>query len=687
MPDQTEPATHDSDAPRRGDIGPRAGRRARVLPNVSLRTKIIVPMVALAVVPATVLGLFVLIRTETSLWSAATEQVSFDTTSKAQVVETFLEAVQQDLLFLSRLRQIRELAASHAAGLTDRVAILRREAEEALLVFSRGKRAYYQLRYLDATGQEIVRLEVENGRPKVIPVGELQDKSNRYYVSETLKAEPGAIYVSPMDLNVEHGTVQIPHRPVVRYGTPITSDVGERVGALVINLDADHIFSLLGPLPPEMQAWLTDEHGLYLGYAGSSDDNRRRYALANTRRLDADFTAEQVETILQSSEAVRVMDTEDVLLSFIPISLARDGSERRWTLIIGRARATLEAPIRQFSVLLYGIVGLTTAFAALMALIIANYLARPVATLRHTIREITAGNLSERVEIRTGDEIQGLATDFNTMMERLRQTQNSNIALEHAVALQATRLQRLQSGLAQADKLASIGQMTAGVMHEIGNPLASIKTKIQVAEEEGTDCPNCRHLSTDVLAEVDRLSLFLRSFSRLARMPEPKLERLAVTEIAQSVQTLVAHELQRRGVELHITFPSTPLAIMGDADQVRQLFINLILNATEARPKSGRIQIDLQDRAPSGDVCLEVTDDGSGIAKGDIRRIWDPFFTTKGDGTGLGLAICRQIVDAHHGTISVHSEENNGTVVLVMFPAAAAWSAESYPGHVHGDGR
>lgn len=659
---------------RQGTDGPHrdagAGGPPSLAPRLKLRTRIVLPMIALAIVPTLGLGLFIIRQTQASLWQAATERVRFDTAAKTRAIRAFLDDVQQDLLFLSQLNGIRVLAESQAGGRTDRVAILRQEAERELMIFSSGKRAYYQVRYLDTEGMEVVRLNVEAGQPRIVPAHELQDKRDRYYVTESLALGPGEIYTSPMDLNVEQGRVEDPGRAVVRYGTGVFDPTGTRLGILIVNLDAEYIFSLLGPLPPQTEAWLTDETGRYLGYSGPSAVKRARDAVGRNRTIEEDYTPEQVQTIAEVAETIRVLETADVLLSIGRIPVAGDASSPHWTLLIANSRVPLASPIRQFTILLSIAVVLAAALAAIFAVSAANYLAEPVARLRHTIQEITAGNLSERVAIRTGDEIEGLANDFNTMMERLRDTQTSNVALEREVARQATHLAELQTGLARADKLTSIGQMTAGVMHEIGNPLAAIKTKIQVAEEEHAICPRCEPLTSEVLHEVNRLAAFLRSFSRLAKMPVPRFDSVPLGDIVDGVRALVSPELQRRGLRLERVDLDAVPDVRADSDQLRQVLINLILNAAEASPAGGAIRVSL-DRRPDGWPRVRVQDHGTGISPADLPRIWDPFFTTKADGNGLGLSVCRQIVDDHGGTIEIDRAEPVGTVATVVLPPAA----------------
>ncbi len=655
----------------------------RSLQRVSLRTKLVVPMLALAITPAMAIGIFTITSMRDSLRQSAVQRVIFETSSRAQEVQGFLRALQRDLLFLSQLQVVRELAAAEASGTSERVAVLRRNAEQEFLIFSQGKRAYYQVRYLDRMGREVVRLNLGGGLPFIVPSDELQDKSRRYYVREAMALDPGMIYVSRMDLNLEYGKVEVPHRGVLRFATPVLGYRGKGRGLLVINLLADSLFSLVGSLPPGAEAWWSDENGTYLGYVGESEEKRRLYNIGKRRRLSADYSPAQISAILHDEDSGQVMETAEALLHFAVVSFDAAVPERRLTLIISHPLAPIEAPIRNVTIFLSVVVGVVVAIAAVLGVLLAYYLARPVAILRQATRAIAAGDLSKHVEVTTGDEIEGFAADFNAMTERLREAQERlsgwNVELEREVARQTQELHQLQTRLARTDKLASIGQMTAGVMHEIGNPLAAMKTKIQVAEEDGDAGEGSRVLLSELLHEVDRLATFLRSFSRLARLGESRKQDVSPCEVVRDVTSLVTPELQRRGITLRVdTEPDMP-TIRGDADQHRQLLINLILNAMEASPSGGEIlvrvrRIDTSREAArsAGAVRIEVVDHGVGMPPEIIDKIWDPFFTTKTEGTGLGLAICRQIVHDHHGIIQVTSESGKGTVVCMTFPGVGA---------------
>ncbi|HDZ45164.1 MAG TPA: sensor histidine kinase [Phycisphaerae bacterium] len=661
----------------------------RRLQSVRLRTKIAIPMVALAVIPTITVGIFVMSRMQESLWQSAIQRVEFDTGSKARVVQQFLQGVQQDLRFLSQVQAIRQLAAAEATATPEQVDLLRLKVQSELLIFSQGKRAYYQVRYLDSAGHEVVRLNVEGGLAAVVHSAELQDKSNRYYVKAALALGSGQIYASPMDLNVEHGRAELPPRAVVRYATLVSGDKGIGRGLLVINIHGDYIMSLLGPPSPGTEAWLVDQRGAYMGYVGESEARRDLFNLGKGRHLSDDYAPEEARAILERSPGGPSAKTGGIFLSSASIAFDQGDPKRHWTLLIGQPQATVEGPIRRLTRFLSVVLIFVVLIAAVLGVLIGDYLARPIMRLQQATRDIAAGDLDKRVHVTTGDEIERLANDFNAMTERLQAAQSRlsgwNVELKREVERQIEMRHRLQSGMARADKLSSIGQITAGVMHEVGNPLAAIKTRIQVAEEAGDLCGECQGLLTEVLAEVDRLAAFLRSFARLARLGGSQAKQeVALAEVAHGVLALVSANLREKGVALRCEIAKDLPKVSGVADQLRQLLMNLILNASDASREGGEIVVTIQRgvltpsvSGSSNSVILQVVDEGEGIPAEAFDKIWDPFFTTKHEGTGLGLAICRQIVQDHAGTIHIDSEPGKGTVVAVTFPECALQGSTS----------
>lgn len=620
---------------------------ARLLSSRSLRTRILLPLVLLAIVPLLATGIFMILRFRAQISREATEQVKSEVGTKVRAVAEFLEAVRRDLRFLSQTRVIRDLADGFAAGApeSDAGERLREAAEEELILFSPGKRAYYQVRYLDEAGREVIRLNVTRGRSETVAKDELQDKSGRYYVTEALALEPGEIYVSRMDLNEERGRIEIPERPVIRYATRVVGAAGAPRGILIINLFAEYVFELLGPLSNETEAWLADEEGHYLGYVGPDAEKRELCRLDRKRPLASDHGPERAEAIMANrpGDPPRLIETAERFLASSTVPLVDGAAERRWTTILAYRRAPVEAPVREATLLLSVVLFVVVAVAGALA-----------ATVAHVFH--------------------GMTSRLEEAQERLSAW---NAELEMEVTRKTAALQDLQAGLSRADKLSSIGQMTAGVLHEIGNPLAAIKAKIQVAEEEAAVCEKCAPLLDDVIGEVDRLATFLRSFARLSRMPEPRLEDVDLAAVVASVAALVTPELKRRGIALDADGGGDGVpTLRADPNQLRQLLVNLVLNAAESHPKSGVVRVRVRAVPARGGeparAAVEVADDGVGIPEANREKIFEPFFTTKSDGSGLGLAICRRIAADHGGSIAVSSSAGEGTVITVLLPVPAA---------------
>ncbi len=648
----------------------------RNLQRVRIRTKIVVPMVLLAVGPTLAIGAFMIWRARESLQESVVRRVAFDTASKARAVEEFLAGVESNVRFLSQAKAVRALASTNAVPGDPRLAGLREAAERDFVVFQRGH-PYCQAQCLGALGQQLIRLDARGETLQLIPAPQLENQSDRSYVRAASALTAGQVYVSPMHVDVVHGMLGA----VLRFVTPVPDDAGGTRGLLVVGVCAEHILSQIGPLPAGMEASLVGNDGVYLGYVGESLEKQTLYRLEKRRPLAADYTTEQAAALLNNQSDRPAVKTAQALIFSAPVALKGDHSAEAWKLLISYPRAPIEAPIHHLTWVLAIVTAVVAAAAGLLGILITHYLARPVASLRRATCEIAAGDLTKRVEITTGDEIEALAADFNTMTERLSEAQARleqwNVQLEREVTQQTEQVRRLQAGFARADKLASIGQITAGVMHEIGNPLAAIKTKIQVAEEAGELDPNFRFLSDEILVEVDRLTTFLRSFSRLARLRDfPTQTRVSLSEVVESVVTLLAADLRRRHVALRREFDRAVPNIRGDAEQLRHLLMNLVLNAADASTAGGEVVVQLRSSAvKSGDgalrteVQLQVIDDGTGVDPAILDKIWNPFFTTKSEGTGLGLAISRQIVQEHGGTISLRSEQRKGTEVTVTFPA------------------
>jgi signal transduction histidine kinase len=232
------------------------------------------------------------------------------------------------------------------------------------------------------------------------------------------------------------------------------------------------------------------------------------------------------------------------------------------------------------------------------------------------------------------------------------------------------QLQQSQREALRAEQLAAVGQLAAGLAHELRNPLMSMKILVQSAGDRGDPAGlGVRGLAV-LEEEIDRLEHLTRTFLEFARPPQPEKRILDARAVVEDAIRLVSGKAGRCGVPITCATGARPVPLLADAGQLRQLLLNLLLNAIEALPRGGSVVVRV-DRAEDGRspaAVLEVTDTGPGLPNGLGQDIFHPFVSTKLTGLGLGLSICRRIVDAHGGTIQAANRPEGGAVFTVRMP-------------------
>jgi signal transduction histidine kinase len=262
--------------------------------------------------------------------------------------------------------------------------------------------------------------------------------------------------------------------------------------------------------------------------------------------------------------------------------------------------------------------------------------------------------------------------DLNLLMMLLTQ---AGIAFESAYLsqFQRDRMRRLY----RAERLATVGQLAASVAHEIRNPMTAIRSTIQYLLCEFDDRNPKRELAQGVIAEVDRIDRIVDGLLSLTRRAEYTPSKISLAQLIGQTLLLIRTQTQELAIKILWEDPLQEAQIMADASQLKQLMLNLLMNAIQAMPDGGSLRIDLsvmsQPLGLQGErewVVLAITDTGCGIPPGTIDRVFDPFFTTKPGGTGLGLSTCYAIARQHNGDIEISSQENEGATVSVRFPLA-----------------
>ncbi|MEW6365811.1 MAG: cache domain-containing protein [Acidobacteriota bacterium] len=337
---------------------------------------------------------------------------------------------------------------------------------------------------------------------------------------------------------------------------------------------------------------------------------------------------------------------------------------------------TLERPFRDSlwrSLLVFlGIALLGVVLVSWVAMKAADRISKPIRAIALASQGLAGGDYSQEIEVTGEDEIAHLASSFNKMVRELSKAHQDLREwaenLERKVDQRTAELRAMQTQLLQAEKLAGIGKLAAGVAHEINNPLTGILTNSSLMLEDTTaDDPHREDLQT-IVNETLRCRKIVKGLLDFARQTQPHKQSLSLNRVVEDVLALVRNQASFRNAVIKTDLdPSVP-SIMADMDQMRQVVLNIVLNAADAIPNNGEIRIRTGVAADLKMVELHIQDNGPGIPDEIKDKLFEPFFTTKKTGTGLGLSIAYGIVERHGGSIQLRSAAGQGTTFSIRLP-------------------
>ncbi len=333
-----------------------------------------------------------------------------------------------------------------------------------------------------------------------------------------------------------------------------------------------------------------------------------------------------------------------------------------WVVIFSQSKASIMAPVSNFKYIFMLVLLLTFWVILLLSVRTIRNRIIPIETLKEGAKKIAQGEFGFQVAVSSGDELESLAQTFNEM---------------------STGLKRGQAMLLQAAKMSTLGQMGAGVVHEIGQPLTAISNfadllKMEVASEIGE-----RYLS-NIRQEMERLRTIISKFRTFTRVSEEVFDSIDINRVLDKTLNLLDHQLKVKRVNLERTTDDALPSVIGDMNGLQQVFLNLMTNAIDALEEKPRQERKLRIKTYADDrfVHIDIADTGCGIPEEIQQSIYDPFFTTKGEekGTGLGLAIISSIIHKHNGEIKLISKPDEGACFTISLPVAQTESpAENIP--------
>lgn len=684
-----------------------------------------------------------------------------------RIILNELSQVYADLTYLSYQTKAQDVLLDFSDAISNHLC-------NEYLLFSEQNRRYAQIRLLDLTGQEIIRIDRKDDHSFKIPENQLQNKSDRYYFLEAEKLKPGQIYQSQLDLNIENGEIETPWKPMLRFATPVT-DLGKQniIGYMILNYDA-------GRLLERVRHLANQELGEF------SILNREGYFLFSTNPAVSPwgFMFNQPENSLkainptlwesiQSSPSGYEFQLQDNFYTLNKICglgaceshpeahmLATKANDLPWYILASLNSTHSNGEFWWQNQWPY-LIAFLLSLIGVLALRTGNHLSTLVKTLskrEHALREAndqfktllnaipdgllvvgqngTIEQVNPAAEIMLGrseQELLGKGVEslmpesfqakhktyrqqFYKSPRRIHATRNlpfhylhpsgherlfevtidpvrvgkeiKALTLIHDVTEQHT----FQEQIRQKQKMESLGQLTGGIAHDFNNLLGIILGNLELMEmhleSESKAFQQLTKIKRAVLSAAE-LTQKLLAFSRKKAL---KNETLELTPLLEEVAAILKHSIKGQ-IKIKLNLENNLPLINVDPNELTNALINLAVNARDAMPEGGVIQISaahvilseeyirsLPEKIDTGEyVLIDVSDTGEGIPRELINKVLEPFFTTKekGKGTGLGLAMIYGFIKQSHGHMRIYSEVGRGTSIHLYLPVAKETDSQS----------
>ena len=297
---------------------------------------------------------------------------------------------------------------------------------------------------------------------------------------------------------------------------------------------------------------------------------------------------------------------------------------------------------------------------------------RPIKQLLMQTKRIAEGNLNTLIRPASKDEMGELSLAFNNMTQSLKAARDEledwGKSLEAKVEKRTQEIKQIQNQLIRTEKMAAIGNLAAGIAHEINNPLTGILMFAVLIGRSSKLDPLLKKDVDTIITETKRCAKIVQGLLDFSRETIPQKKPASVNGIIDASLALISNQSSFHNIKIMKDYaPDIPLLLM-DRDQMEQVFVNIFVNASHAMPSGGDLHIKTYTENGAY-ACIRITDTGSGISEENLGKIFDPFFTTKSErGTGLGLSVCYGIIERHGGTIEVQSKVYEGTTFIIKLP-------------------
>ena len=636
--------------------------------RLRISQKVLLAMLGVTVVSLGIFSFLMITSTGRVLQQNISRQIQALAESSVQNLVDLVSRSQGTLRSIATSPDLSDFLAAEAGGDHRVIVKTLRRLETTFLEFEHLDPTLQAIRLVDTSGREVVKIREGRILPHAgafIPtlgLSSIDSIDDHDFFHNTKELKKGEIGIS----NLEHGWIDGADfwcPAMVRFSMPLFFPDGRRAGAVIINVWGATVGTKINSLltPEQGQAFLIERNrhdparnGIYLfsQKPGCEFGNQTGTKI----NVFKDYPPAVTRLWMSEDKGVTVDPESNDLLAHVFYSPYHDRS-RGWVVVVKAHKSYFMHPLLAIKKRILFSTGLMLALSALVACFFSRSITRPIRAVIDGTHRIV-GDLSSRIPLRSHDEIGLLAGEINRMAATLQEN------LEEK--------KRVEEKIHNSEKLASIGEMAAGLAHELNTPLSNIRALSSLTRQDlangALDPETLRRDLGDIIEQIDKSSQIISGLLSFARKQASEFVLCDVNELIERSLALIRIKREKQGVEVAFARNDRLPFIKADQHQIQQVFVNILLNALAAVDGVGQVTVAADFRAGKVEVCFR--DNGCGIAPEHLRRIFDPFFTTKevGKGTGLGLSVSYGIVKNHGGTIEVDSAPAAGTTFTVSLP-------------------
>jgi two-component system NtrC family sensor kinase len=608
----------------------------------SIHLKLLVFILPLVCLPIAILGFFSIRASEERVNRLVRHEQMVKVKAAAERMEDIFSGCRLDLETIAGLPVMDDYQIARSFRLEAETQFNREKISRLLKGFITRTSFYYQIRILDSQGWELIKVRAD-GQPTFELGRAREDLTDNLY-----QTAPNHLYVSDILLS------DLRKGYIMHWAIPIYSSWHEYLGGVDIDLDYEKIIKMINEIRVGDQgyAFVIDGQGRITGHPFYKP---YEYTLETYPELSLKELIQEMMTGT-SGWKTYVHQKVDKVAAFAPVGFMG------WSMGVTIPLEELGKEARAIKVRVIEVGAIVLICAVLGVTLLAYFLLRPVRTLVAATHRIAQGDLNHTIPVETRDELGDLTRSFNHMVRSLS---------------------RIQQELVRSEKLVSLGRLSAGVAHEIRNPLNAIKGAIVHIQRRRRHDPLVNEYSQLVSEEIDRLNNFVTEFLYFARQSKPKPVPTHLNRLIVATQKLFQKQASRLEIRFHNQLDPHLPELLVDPHQIERVIVNVLINAMDALPDGGDIIFSsfvLKSQEPPyapESVRIEIRDTGMGIAAEHLDAIFDPFFSTKEAGTGIGLPLSLSIVENHHGRMTVEPRQAIGVKVTIELPIGSVETASN----------